>query len=154
VIGRALAEEPSAFLDLARVEGFSGRGVEKPRADGFVVGELLEECEFLIANLATLEACLRDNRLRQRAKTIRARSRSLADAVAGSVHLNRKASTAAEYLSAERLRLLRRACCGARAHRRGGCASRSTERNSRRAELGTGRGRFLPNGPVRPGRIS
>ena len=68
MIGRALAEEPNAFLDLARVEGVSGRGVEKPRADGFVVGELLEECEFLIANLATLEACLRDNRLRQRGR--------------------------------------------------------------------------------------
>jgi len=70
----------------------------------FISKDFPKQCEFLIANLSVLEACLRDNRLKQRAKAIRARSRVLADAIAGSVNLNRKPSTAAEYLSAERHR--------------------------------------------------
>jgi hypothetical protein len=68
----------------------------------FISKDFPKECKFLVANLAALEACFRDRHLRERAKTIRSRSRILADAVAGSVHLNRKPSTAAEYLATER----------------------------------------------------
>ena len=70
----------------------------------FMSKDFPQPCKVLRANLQILEACLADNRLNQRAKGIGARSRLLADAVAGSVHLKRKPSTAAEYLSAERRR--------------------------------------------------
>jgi hypothetical protein len=69
----------------------------------YLAKDFREAANFLLKNLSVLEACLRSEYLLQKAKTRpHARARLLADAVAGSVHLGRKPSTAVEYLRSER----------------------------------------------------
>jgi hypothetical protein len=69
----------------------------------YLAKDFPEACAFLLDNLTVLGSCLRDESLLTRAKTrVGARARVLADAVAGSIHLERRPTTALEYVRTER----------------------------------------------------
>ena len=71
----------------------------------FLSKDCPEGCKFLIENISRVEKCLKNPGLAQKAKTRPlARAQVLADAMAGSVCLNRQFTTAVEYIRAERRR--------------------------------------------------
>jgi hypothetical protein len=74
----------------------------------FLAKDFPEACKFLLENSQRVDDCLRDPKLLKRAKARpRARAHVLADAISGSIHLNREATTAVEYLRIERRRRLK-----------------------------------------------
>jgi hypothetical protein len=74
----------------------------------YLAKDFPEGCAFLIGHISKLEQCLKDQSLLKKAKTRPlARAGVLADAMAGSIHLDREFSTAIEYLRAERRRRLK-----------------------------------------------
>jgi hypothetical protein len=71
----------------------------------YLAKDLPKACKFLLENIHRLEQCLEDPNVLAKAKTRPdARARAVADAIAGSVYLNRKFTTALEYLRIERRR--------------------------------------------------
>jgi len=71
----------------------------------YLAKDFSKPCRFLLDNIHLLEGCLEDPNILAKAKTRPdARARAVADAIAGSVYLNRKFTTALEYLRIERRR--------------------------------------------------
>jgi hypothetical protein len=69
----------------------------------YLAKDFSKACRFLLDNIHLLEECLEDPNVLAKAKTRPdARARAVADAIAGSVYLNRKFTTALEYLRIER----------------------------------------------------
>lgn len=90
-----------------------GRGTANTPREiiNYLAKDFPESSKFLLDNLSVLEACIRDKRLFKKAKTrTYARAHVLADAIAGSVHLGRRTSTAVEYLRTERRKRRKSSC--------------------------------------------